>query len=74
MLLLAFTNADIQFDGWSLTSRSYTLAEPLPRTRRVELIDQEQFAKVTLAENFETYVIYVAALKPLKPAMAIDLI
>lgn len=31
--------------------------------RQVKLIDKQNFVKVTLNENFETFVVHVAALK-----------
>ena len=42
---LALSNADIQFAEKELTWRSYTAAEALPTTKRVELIDKKEFAK-----------------------------
>ena len=69
MLFLAFSNADIQFDTESFTWRSYNAAEALSTTRRVELIDKHEFAKAALDENSETFVMHVAALEALEPAV-----
>ena len=62
MPFLAFSNADIQFDTKSLTWRSYSAAKALLTTRQMELIDKQDFAKVALDENSETFVVHVAAL------------
>ncbi len=69
MLFLAFSNADIQFEAEKRTWRSYTAAEALPIARGVELIDKHKFAKAALNENSETFVVYVAALEALEPAV-----
>ena len=69
MLFLAFSNADIQFEAEKRTWRSYTAAEALPIARGVELIDKHKFAKAALNENSETFVVHVAALEALEPAV-----
>ena len=69
MPFLALSNADIQFDIESFTWRSYSTAEALPTARRVELIDKHEFAKAALDENSETFVVHVAALEALEPAV-----
>ena len=48
MPFLALSNADIQFDTESFTWRSYSAAEALPTTRRIELINKHEFAKAAL--------------------------
>ena len=63
MLFLIFNNANIQFAEKKLTWRSYTVAEALPTTERVELIDKKEFAKAALDEESKTFVVHVAALK-----------
>ena len=62
MSFLAISNADIQFGGERLTWRSYIAAQALPTARRIELIDKHKFAKTALNENFETFMVHVAAL------------
>ena len=62
MPFLALSNADVQFIEKELTWRAYTTAKALLTTKRVELIDKKEFAKVALDENFETFVVYVASL------------
>ena len=63
MPFLTLSNADIQFAEKKLTWRSYTAAEALPTTKRVELIDKREFAKAVLDKEFETFVVYIIALK-----------
>lgn len=75
MLFLSLCNADLWFDVKELIWRSYTAAEALPTTSRVEFIDQREFAKAALDENLETFFIHVAALETTKVAnMAIYLL
>ena len=62
MPFLTLSNADVQFVEKELTWRSYTTAEALPTTKRVELINKKEFAKAALDENSETFVVHVASL------------
>ncbi len=62
MPFLTFSNADFLFGTEKFTWRSYTIAEALPITSRVELIDKRKFAKVAMDENSETFVIDMSAL------------
>ncbi len=71
MLFLSLSNEDFQFGAGELTWRSYTFAEALPTTRRIELIDKHEFAKAALGENSETFVVHVAALEAPEPAISI---
>ena len=71
MLFLTLNNADIQFAEKELTWKSYTAAEALPTTNQVELIDKKEFAKPALDEEFETFVVYVAAMEGPLAGMAI---
>ena len=59
---LALSNVNIQFDTISFTWRTYGTGKALPITRRVELINKHNFAKVALDENSETFIVYIAAL------------
>ena len=68
MPFLALSNADIQFDTECFTWRFYNVIEALPKTRRVELINKDKFAKALLDKKSETFVIYVAALEALELA------
>ena len=65
MPFLTLSNADIQFIEKELIWRFYTTAEALPTTKQVELINKKKFAKTTLDEELETFVIHIAALKAL---------
>ncbi len=51
------------FGAEKLTWRSYTIAEALPTTSRVELIDKREFVKAALDKNSETFVVHVSALE-----------
>ncbi len=63
MLFLTFSNADFQFGAEVLTWRSYTAAETLSTTSRVELINKREFAKAALDGNSEIFVMHVVAVK-----------
>ena len=62
MPFLTLSNTDVQFIEKELTWRTYTTAEALPTTKRVELINKKEFAKAALDENSETFVDYVVSL------------
>ena len=62
MLFLTFSKADIQFAERKLVWRTYTVAEALSTTRRVEIIDKREFAVSVLNTDNETFVVHVAAL------------
>ena len=62
MPFLTFSNADVQFVEKELTWRSYTTAEALPTTKRVELINKKEFAKAAMDENSETFVVHIVSL------------
>ena len=62
MLFLTLSNAEVQFVEKELTWRSYTTAEILPTTKRVELINEKEFVKAALDVKSETFVLHVASL------------
>ena len=62
ILFLTLSKADIRFVEWELVWRTYTAAETLPTTRRVEIIDKKEFAAAVLNTDNETFVVHVAAL------------
>ena len=62
MPFLTLSNADVQFVEKELTWRSYTTAEALPTTKRVELINKKEFAKAALDENSKTFVVHIVSL------------
>lgn len=71
MLFLIFSNIDIQFAKKKLTQRSNTLTNALPTAKLVELIDKNDFAKVALDKNSETFVLDVVAVEALLVGMTI---
>ena len=58
--------------------RSYIIAEALPTTKRVEIIDKKKFAKLALDKHIEAFVIYVTSLNfnsmPIYPAQEAQII
>ena len=62
MLFLTLSKADVRFTEQKLVWRTYTAAEALPTTRRVEIIDKKELAAATLNVDNETFVVHVAAL------------
>ena len=60
---LTLSNADVQFVEKKLTWRFYITSKALSTTKRIELIDKKEFAKVALNENFETFVVHVTFFK-----------
>ena len=61
---LAFGNVDVEFTELKrLNWKSYTLAEVLPTTSWVELINKREFAKAALDKNYEIFVVHIAALE-----------
>lgn len=73
MLFLSFSNADMQFIEKVLKQESYKTAKVLPTTKRVELVDKQEFVTVALNKNAKTFVIYVATLSAtlVAPAMQV---
>ena len=61
MLFLTLSNADIQFAEKRLIWRSYTTAEALSTTKRVEMIDKKEFAGAVLDEYVEVFVVHVTS-------------
>ena len=62
MSFLTLGSADIRFAERKLVWRTYSAAEALPTTRRVEIIDKKEFAVVALNENDETFVMHTATI------------
>lgn len=69
MPFIAFSNTKIEFDTKSRTQRSYNIAKALPTTRRVKCIVKNEFIRAALDKDFETFVVYVVALKVLETAV-----
>lgn len=62
MLFLTFSDADLWFAKKELIWISYTIAEALPTTNKVKLIDKKEFAKVILDRNSETFMVNIASI------------
>ena len=62
MLFLILSSADVNFSGWKLRRRTYTIKKALSTTKRVELVGKKEFAAATLDPEHETYVVHVASL------------
>ena len=70
MPFLTLLNVDMQFVEKKHKQKSYTNAEVLPTTKRVELINKREFVAATLDKNAETYVIHVVILS-MAPTMQV---
>ena len=55
-------SVDIRFAERELVWRTYSAAEALPTTRRVEIIDKKEFAVAALNKDDETFVMHTAAI------------
>ena len=62
MFFLNLSKGNIWFAKRELVWRTYTAAEALPTTRKMEIIDKREFVAVALNANNEIFVVYVAAL------------
>lgn len=64
MLFLSFSNVDVRFaELKKLTWRLQIATKTLLITSQVEFINKREFAVTALDKNFETFVIYIAALE-----------
>ena len=61
MPFLTLSNADIRFAARELEWRTYTVAEALPTTERVELFNTKEFAAAALGVDDEAFVVHVAS-------------
>ena len=73
MPFLILSNADIQFAKKELTWRSYLAAEALLITKRVELINKQEFAKAPLDAESKTFVVHISALEAPLSGLSIHL-
>ena len=62
MLFLIFSKANIRFTERKLVWRTYTAAEALLTTRKVEIIDKKEFAAAILNVDDEIFVVHIAVL------------
>lgn len=65
ILLLLFSNANLQFDTKELILSLYTATKNLPITKRVELIRKHKFSKMAFEGNFKSFIVYIATLQAL---------
>lgn len=63
MPFLVYSNEFTELE--KLTWGFYIVAEVLPTTSRIKLINKREFAKVALKINSETFVVYIATLEVL---------
>lgn len=64
ILFISFNNANIKFTNLEkLIWRTYTTAETLSTTSKVELIDKKDFANMARDKNSEIFVIYDTTLE-----------
>ena len=62
MSFLTFSKADIRFAERELVWRTYTAAEALLTTRRMEIIDKREFVAAVLNGDNETFLVHITAL------------
>ena len=55
-------NADIRFAEGDFTWKTYTAANALPTSKRVQIIDWKKLVKVALDPNKKVFIIYVATI------------
>ncbi len=56
------SNANINFQTQNLHQRSYIIKEMLLTIRKIELIGKKKFIVTALNLNYETFIIYIAAI------------
>ncbi len=70
MPFLSLSNTDVKFaELGKLTWRLYTVADVLPTTSWVELIDKREFAKAALDKNSKTFFVHISALDVAEPSI-----
>ena len=62
MPFLTLSGADVDFLSRELRWRTYTTEKALLTTRRVELVDQKEFAAVALDPESEIFIVHVVSL------------
>ena len=62
IFFLTHSRANIRFTERKFVWRTYTAAEALPITKKVEIINKKKFAVVVLNANNEIFVMYIAVL------------
>ena len=61
MSFLTFGNADIRFTEQELVWRTYSAAEILPTTQKIEIINKKDFATAAFNKDDETFMVHMAA-------------
>ena len=56
------SNTNIDFSGWELQCRIYTIKQALPTARNIELVGNKEFVAVALDQKHKTYVVYVESI------------
>lgn len=59
IFFFTFSKVNVDFTDKKLTWRIYIAAKALPITKRVQIINQKEFAKTTLDLNDESFVVHV---------------
>ena len=62
MLFVTLSDMHVDFSGWELWWRPYTIEKALLTTRRVKIVGKKEFAAAALDLEHETYVVHVAFL------------
>ena len=63
MFFPTLNNVNVQFAEKELIWRIYITEKAFPTPRKVEIIDQNKFAKAALDENVEAFVVHISSLK-----------
>lgn len=71
ILFLTFSSGNIQFAEKEFTWKSYIITDALLTIKQVKPINKNIFTQTALDENFERFVIYVAALETLLSGLSI---
>lgn len=74
IFFLTFSNVDIKSFGKELIWRFYTTTKALPTTKQIEFIDKKEFVKMTLNENFKTFMMHIVILEASVSRMIIHLL
>lgn len=62
IFFLTLFNVDIRFAEKKFKWKSYTIAEALHITKKVELINKKEFVTIAMDKTFKTFVIDIATL------------
>lgn len=68
-----YSNVNILFAVQKLTWRLYILVKALSINKQIEIFNKIKFTKVVLVKDFETFLVYIAALKAFLASIVIYL-